>query len=99
MRSYGRLARSGPQGKKIDELAHPGIPAGLPSTLLERRPDIKKAEQDLIAANAQIGAARAQYFPKITITGHVGLCERAAVGLFLVARARGLSPPTSPVPF
>ena len=61
-----------PRGKTIDELAIPGIPAGLPSELLERRPDIVQAEQLLIAANARIGVARALYFPRLSLTGAFG---------------------------
>jgi len=49
------------------------IPAGLPSALVERRPDIRAAEQNLVAANANIGAAKAQYFPQISLTGLLGL--------------------------
>ncbi len=50
----------------------PDIPAGLPSDLLAQRPDIRQAEQNLISANAQIGVARAQYFPDISLTGMFG---------------------------
>jgi len=61
------------RGRKLDEIPVPlQAPPGLPSALLERRPDIRQAEQNLIAANAQIGAARALYFPQISLTAFAG---------------------------
>ncbi|HEY8965714.1 MAG TPA: efflux transporter outer membrane subunit [Candidatus Methylacidiphilales bacterium] len=65
----------------------PDLPAGLPSDLLARRPDIRSAEQTLIAANANIGAARAAFFPSITLTAAVGTASDGLSGLF--ARGSG----------
>ncbi|ODV43893.1 multidrug transporter [Cupriavidus sp. UYMMa02A] len=58
------------------------IPAGLPSDLLSRRPDIMEAEENLLAANANIGAARAAFFPKVTLTGTFGTLSPSLGGLF-----------------
>ncbi len=70
------------RGKPIYELGMPDIPAGLPSDLLEQRPDIRQAEQNLIAANAQIGVVRARYFPDISLTGLFGYESTRLSSLF-----------------
>jgi multidrug efflux system outer membrane protein len=74
----GDIARD----RELDDLALPAVPAGLPSELLERRPDLRQAEQDLIAANALIGAARALYFPSISLTGLFGSASGQFSSLF-----------------
>ncbi len=74
----GNIARD----RELDDLALPAVPAGLPSELLERRPDLRQAEQDLIAANALIGAARALYFPSISLTGLFGSASTRFSSLF-----------------
>jgi multidrug efflux system outer membrane protein len=78
----GRNPGAIPRGKSVLELKLPAVPAGLPSQLLERRPDLLQAEQQLISANAQIGAAKALYFPTISLTGQFGTASSTLGDLF-----------------
>jgi outer membrane protein, multidrug efflux system len=71
------------RGKTLLENSFPPVvPAGLPSSLLERRADIQAAEQSLVAANARIGVAKAAYFPQITLTATAGYQSSALTSLF-----------------
>ena len=75
----GAVAR----GRKLTEQPHaPEVPAGLTSSLLERRPDIRQAEQQLIAFNARIGVAKSAYFPQINLTADAGYQSSALTSLF-----------------
>ena len=88
-----------PRGKKLDEITlAPELPAGLPSSLIERRPDIRQAEETLIAANAQIGAARALFFPQLSLTGAYGSQSRALFAMFTGPAAQASIGPSVTIP-
>ena len=78
----GPLPAQLPPATAWDDMALPDVPAGLPSEVLLARPDVRQAEQQLIAANANIGAARAAFFPTISLTGSYGTASTSLSGLF-----------------
>ena len=85
-----------PRGLPLDALILPAVPAGVPSGLLERRPDILRAEQTLIAANARIGVAKSLYFPTISLTGAFGTVSTDLSSLFTASsRAWNFGVPVS----
>ena len=71
-----------PPAQPLEQVSFAPLPVGLPSEVLLKRPDIAQAEQQLLAANANIGAARAAFFPRITLTGSLGTASSQLSGLF-----------------
>jgi multidrug efflux system outer membrane protein len=70
----GRSPGPIPRGRALDaQTVYPSLPAGLPAALLERRPDIRLAEQQLVAANARIGVAKSEFLPRIFLLGNIGV--------------------------
>ena len=92
-RNPGPIERGQPTSAlAIADQPHPlAIPAGLPSQLIERRPDIRQAEANLIAANAEIGAARAQFFPQFALSGQGGVSSSQLKGLVEAGNAYWLA--------
>lgn len=78
----GAVPSAQARGRKLEEIPIPAqVTAGIPSTLLEKRPDIREAEQNLVAANAEIGAARALYFPQLSLSAFAGGQSRSLLNL------------------
>lgn len=91
----GRNPDQIPRGRSLtDQVMPPVVPAGLPSELLQRRPDIIQAEQQLAAATARIGAAKADRFPKLSLTGLLGLANPSLSKLFTAGGDFGVFGPT-----
>lgn len=83
----GRNPGPVPRGAALaDQFLPPAVPPGIPSDLLRRRPDLRQAEENLVAANAQVGAAQADFFPRISLTGNLGGVAPEVGQLFAAGR-------------
>lgn len=83
----GKNPQDIPRGQTLVDQAHlPTVPAGLPSALLQRRPDVRRDEESLVAANANVGVAKAAFFPQIALTGEFGAAS-TAISSFLAGPA------------
>lgn len=94
----GPLPADLPAPQRLDEDLLSEVPAGLPSDLLTRRPDILQAEHNLLAANANIGAARAAFFPSISLTASAGTASADLDGLFKGGSGRWIFSPAISLP-
>jgi multidrug efflux system outer membrane protein len=94
----GSLPASLPNGRSLDEVVVAGVKAGVSSDLLRRRPDIREAEHQLRAANANIGAARAAFFPSVTLTASGGSSSRELTDLFTNGTGSWMFSPNVTVP-
>lgn len=94
----GSLPASLPRGRSLDEVVVADVRAGIPSDLIQRRPDIREAEHQLLAANANIGAARAAFFPSVTLTAGGGLASKSLSGLFTNGTGTWLFSPSVNLP-
>jgi multidrug efflux system outer membrane protein len=91
----GRNPRQIPRGRSLTEqVMPPDVPAGLPSELLQRRPDLVRAEQELAAATARIGMAKADRFPRLSLTGLLGIANPKLTKLFDDEGRFGVAGPT-----
>jgi multidrug efflux system outer membrane protein len=83
----GKNPQAIPRGFSLMDQPHlPDVPTGLPSALLERRPDVRRDEESLVAANANVGVAKAAFFPQISLTGQFG-AQSTAISSFLLGPA------------
>jgi outer membrane protein, multidrug efflux system len=96
----GRMVEiAGPNGAALDDLPLPAtLPAGVSSNVLLNRPDVMQAEQNLVAANADVGAARAAFFPRVTLVGAAGFASPELSGLFDSERRAWSFVPTISMP-